>query len=169
MTSPLPLRKGQPWLDEEVIQLLTAIRQKKSISEIAQNHQRTVSGIQARLHVLAVDYYFNDQKTIEQIMKITGLDQRMIVEQIKKKEAAEKYKEIKNELKSQKSATESKNDTVLLNEVCTTLKIILAKLESLESDVEQLKKNGSQSSIVEDEDLLLFTPDVATQPIECLF
>jgi ATP:corrinoid adenosyltransferase len=102
-------------------------------------------------------------------MKITGLDQRMIVEQIKKKEAAEKYKEIKNELKSQKSATESKNDTVLLNEVCTTLKIILAKLESLESDVEQLKKNGSQSSIVEDKDLLLFTPDVATQPIECLF
>jgi hypothetical protein len=58
---------------------------------------------------------------------------------------------------------------VLLNEVCTTLKIILAKLESLESDVEQLKKNGSQSSIVEDKDLLLFTPDVAAQPIECLF
>ena len=168
MTAPVPLRKGQPWLDEEVIQLLTAIRQKKSIAEIAQTHQRTPSGIKSRLHVLAVDYYFNDQKTVEQIMKITGLDKATIVELIKKKEATEEFQEY-NGLNSQQPSTESNKESMLLTELQATLQIILVKLESIESDVEQLKKNGSQSSVTEEEDLLLFTSHVPAQSAEYLF
>ena len=51
-----------------------------------------------------------------------------------------------------------------------TLSILFSvKLESIESDVEQLKKNGSQSSVTEEEDLLLFTSHVPAQSAEYLF
>jgi hypothetical protein len=171
MSSPLPPRAGQPWLDDEVIKLLTAIRQKKNISEIASLHQRTVTGIQSRLHVLAVDYYFNDQKSIEQIMKITGLDEVTILDKIKKRENAEKFREIKKELKSQKAAAtiESTKDSSSLNDLHKTLQIILTKLESIESDVEELKRNSRHSSVADDEDLLLFTSDLPVQNNDYMF
>ncbi len=165
-----PSNTGKAWKDDEVLQLLRSIRNKKSIDEIAEEHQRTTGGIRSRLYILAVDYYFNDEKTIEQIIKITGLDEKTILEQIKKKETAEKFKEIREEIKSQKSAiSESTKESSLLNDVHATLRIILAKLESIESDVEQLKKNGSQISVTDEEDLLLFTSGTPVQSNDCLF
>ena len=101
-------------------------------------------------------------------MKITGLDKATIIELIKKKEATEEFQEY-NGLNSQQPSTESNKEYMLLTELQATLQIILVKLESIESDVEQLKKNGSQSSVTEEEDLLLFTSHLPAQSAEYSF
>jgi hypothetical protein len=84
-----PARHGKPWADEEVIKMLMAIRKKKTEKEIAEIHERTRGGINSKLRGLAVDYYNNDNKAIEEIEKITGLPSKVIQDAIEKKKKAE--------------------------------------------------------------------------------
>jgi hypothetical protein len=44
-----PVRMGKAWDDDEILQLLTSIRKKKTIDEISEIHQRTPGGIVSRL------------------------------------------------------------------------------------------------------------------------
>lgn len=69
----IPERRGQRWDDNEVLQLLTEVRKKISIKDIALNHQRTVTAINLRLRSLAADYYFYENRSIKDIQKFTGL------------------------------------------------------------------------------------------------
>lgn len=55
-----PIRMGNVWQDDEVTQLITSVQNRKSISEIAKEHQRTQGGIRSKLSALATDYYMND-------------------------------------------------------------------------------------------------------------
>ena len=87
-----PARMGKPWTDEEVVQLLASIKKKKSIEDIAAEHQRTVGGINAQRKRLAIDYYFNDDRTIEQIGKFTGLTEEQIKDAISKQGTPAKKK-----------------------------------------------------------------------------
>ena len=80
-----PARRGKQWDDEEIIKMLMAIQKKKPTKEIAEIHQRTVGGVTSKLRGLAVDYYNNDKKPIEEIEKITGLSATIIQEAITKK------------------------------------------------------------------------------------
>ena len=43
-----PARMGQPWAEEEVIQLLASIKKQKTIEDIATEHQRTIGSINAQ-------------------------------------------------------------------------------------------------------------------------
>jgi len=79
---------GKPWEDEEVIKMLMAIRKKKTIKEIAEVHERTTGGINSKLRGLAVDYFYNDEKPISEIEKITGLSSQVIQEAVNKKKPA---------------------------------------------------------------------------------
>ena len=79
-----PARMGKPWAEEEVIQLLGSIKKKKPMADIATEHERTVGGISAQLKRMAVEYYMNDGRTIEEIGKFTGLTTQQINDAIKK-------------------------------------------------------------------------------------
>ena len=81
--------KGKRWHEPEVKQLLTLVRKKKSINEIALTHQRTKNAIVLKLRSLAVDY-FNEGRTTEEIQKFTGLSKDDISAAIQKNLASAK-------------------------------------------------------------------------------
>lgn len=45
----LPRKAGQPWLDDEDLELVKNFDQGKTIKELGQLHQRTIAAIEARL------------------------------------------------------------------------------------------------------------------------
>jgi hypothetical protein len=91
-------RKGQLWTDEEEMQLLKEIRKKKTIEEIATIHARTKGGIQSRLRELAYRYFCNE-RPIEDICILTGLEKNEVVDIITRKQAYEEYQNEKKEEK----------------------------------------------------------------------
>jgi hypothetical protein len=93
-----PENLGKPWSDEDTIEILLGIRDKKTHKQIAENLKRTVGGIYSRLRLLAWEYHC-ENKTIEQIQKYTGLTKDEIVDAISKYQAREVMKEKKKEEK----------------------------------------------------------------------
>jgi len=82
----LPARNGKPWNDDEILQLLKGVQKKKTTQELAEEHQRTPGGIRSRLREIAADYYFNENRPLEQISKFTGLDIDTISDAISKRQ-----------------------------------------------------------------------------------
>jgi hypothetical protein len=87
-----PARMGQPWTSDEVSKLLTFIANNKLIEDIAKEHQRTEGGITAQLRKMAYDYYKNDKKPIEEIVTLTGLSQKQIIDTIAKRDGIQDKK-----------------------------------------------------------------------------
>ena len=83
-SSKYPARMGKGWDQEEIVKLLDSIRNKKSIEEIATEHERTVGGINSRRRGIATDYYFNNNLSIDKIQKFTGLTGEEIEDAIKR-------------------------------------------------------------------------------------
>lgn len=81
-----PARQGKPWSEEEIQMLLQAVKRKETKQQIAAAHQRSVGGIHSRLRSLAADYYFNDNRPMDEIMKFTGLDLETITDAIAKRQ-----------------------------------------------------------------------------------
>ena len=79
-----PIRMGQKWDDFEVNLLLKSIQQKKSISQIAEEHERTNGAITSRLRHLAADYHFRDKLPIDKICKLTSLSMETVQESIER-------------------------------------------------------------------------------------
>jgi len=84
--SKYPARMGQGWKDDEVLKLLTSIQKKKPIDTIAKEHDRTIGGIRSYIRKLAADYHFNDQRSMEEIQKFTGLTKEEIEDVIRRQE-----------------------------------------------------------------------------------
>jgi hypothetical protein len=91
----LPARHGVKWEDEETITLLVSIQKKKTIQQIAEEHKRTPGSINSYLRKLAVDYHFNDGRTMEEIQQFTGLTKTPIDEAICKAEIKSSKTDIK--------------------------------------------------------------------------
>ena len=89
-------RKGKKWTEEEEIQLLKEVRKKKTIEEMSQLHSRTIGGIKSRLREFAYRY-FCDERPIDEICILTGLEKEDVLETITRREAAEEYKKEKKE------------------------------------------------------------------------
>jgi hypothetical protein len=87
-----PARMGKKWEDDEVVKLLRSIQKKKSISDIATEHQRTIGAINSERRKLAADYWFHDKRPIEEIIKFTGLTKEEIEDTIKRRTAARDFK-----------------------------------------------------------------------------
>ena len=87
-----PARMGKKWDDDEVLKLLTSIQKKKTISEIATEHQRTTGAINSERRKLAADYWFNDKRPIEEIIKFTGLTREEIEDSIKRRTVVKDFK-----------------------------------------------------------------------------
>lgn len=87
--SKYPARMGKAWRDDEVMKMLVAVKKGKPVAEIATAHERTEGGIVSKLRALAADYHYNDGKSIEEIVKITGLSSDSIEDAIQRR----KYRE----------------------------------------------------------------------------
>jgi len=127
--SQYPKRLGQPWKEGEIKRLLCSIQQKKSVEEIAEEHQRTVSGIQCYIKKLAVEYHVNRNMPMEEIQHFTGLTREKIEEAIQKQEQKGVKKTGAKEPKDPKEPKEPKEPTMA--EMALLLKDIQAKLAML--------------------------------------
>lgn len=142
--SKYPSRMGQSWKKEEVTKLLTSIQEKKSIEEIAKDHDRTEGGIRSYLNKIAVDFHLKDNKPMEEIQKVTGLTEEQIKEALKRHETKESVKEsaktLRLETKEALKVTTTEKDPEdrlpSMLEVVTLLKDIQRKLNLLLEKVE---------------------------------
>jgi len=116
MTDKYPSRVGKNWDEDEVHKLLQSIQNKKPISDIATEHQRTHGAISSALRKIAADYWFNDKKSIEEIVKLTGLSNNEIECAIKRR--------------TTKNVTEEKKEVIiLLKDMQTKLSFLIEKLQ----------------------------------------
>ena len=90
-----PANIGKAWLDDEVIRLLKSVKAKKTHKDIAEEHGRTLGGIVSKLKGIAADYYFGDQRSLDDIQRFTGLDKETISDAISKREWQNSVKEAK--------------------------------------------------------------------------
>jgi hypothetical protein len=77
---------GKPWKQEEIVQLLQEVKEKKSVVDIAALHKRTQGGIISRLRETAAILHLNENKTIPECIEITGLDKLDIIDAISRRE-----------------------------------------------------------------------------------
>lgn len=146
--SKYPGRMGKTWYDEEVLKLLTSIRNKKSISEIATEHERTLGGITSKLRGIAAEYYLNDKKPISEIIQLTGLDRDVIIDAIEKREYRAELKDKKKMLK-----IDAEEERVILSPpkvdpILEILKDINERLQKLEAKVDCLNEKVNKPKII---------------------
>ena len=86
-----PYNHGKPWSDSEEKMLLQELNSKHNMIQIAQNHQRTTCGIEARIKQIAYKMYLQNIP-MEKIEQITKLNSSVIIDCIKSKHSKEKHK-----------------------------------------------------------------------------
>ena len=75
---------GQKWTDKEETILLEELNQNINIDLISQNHKRTVGGIHSRCREIAYKMFINNI-SMEEIINKTKLNEKQIIETIKKR------------------------------------------------------------------------------------
>jgi hypothetical protein len=80
-----PSNMGNKWSDEEELLLLRELNDNVEIEIIAQNHNRTIGGINSRRRELAYKMYLK-KISIEDIIKQTKLEYNCIEETIQKRQ-----------------------------------------------------------------------------------
>ena len=113
-----PSNTGQKWTDEEEILLLEELSKNIDIQLIAQYHNRTTGGINARRREIAYKLYSNNN-SMEDIILKTKLDEDQIIETIKK---------LQNNPKKCKSVTELKPTFSIESEI-----------DEMKNDIKELK------------------------------
>ena len=98
-----PANRGKPWLDDEILQLLQNVRKKKTVEEIAEQHQRTVGGITSRLKELAAGYHA-EGRPMEDIMRFTGLTEEVINDTLARRKIGEENRKKRDEANAINSA-----------------------------------------------------------------
>ena len=140
-TSKYPSRMGQPWKDDEVVKLLTSIQKKKSIDDIAKEHERTKGGIRAHIRQLAADYHFNNEMPIEEIQKYTGLSKEDIEDVIKRREAKYSKKNSTDSVKKKIKPTISHSESTDYNEL--TMKEVVSLLKDIQGKLNMLLEKSA--------------------------
>jgi hypothetical protein len=88
MKSELPIRIGLRWNNDEIDKLLASIKNRKSIPDIAMEHQRTEKAIEFKIKELSEKYFLEDYKLIEASIE---LPEHLMMEL--KNEIRKKYQE----------------------------------------------------------------------------
>ncbi len=57
---------------------MSGVHRKDSFKVIALNHERTPDAIKAQLKKMAAEYWFHDWRTVEDIVRITGLTKKAV-------------------------------------------------------------------------------------------
>lgn len=126
-----PSNTGQKWTDEEEILLLEELSKNIDIQLIAQYHNRTTGGINARRREIAYKLY-NNNNSMEEIILKTKLDEDQIIETIKKlQNNPKKCKsviEIKKPFSIESEIGEIKND---IKELKNTIKELVEMMKAV--------------------------------------
>ena len=132
-----PSNTGQKWSDEEETLLLEELSKNIDIQLIAQYHNRTIGGINARRKVIAYKLYINNNSMEEIILK-TKLDEELIKDTIKKQRQNNpkkcKTQQIENSInksdyiKLQNDVKEIKND---IAELKKTIKELIEMMKAV--------------------------------------
>ena len=122
-----PSNTGQKWTNEEEILLLEELSKNINIQLIAQCHNRTTGGINARRREIAYKLYNNNNSMDEIILK-TKLDRECIREIIERRQNnnSKKITEIKKPLESE--INEMKND---IKELKNTIKELVEMMKAV--------------------------------------
>ena len=122
-----PSNMGQKWSDEEEKILLEELNNNIDIEIIAQNHHRTIGGINSRRQEIAYKMYLK-KISFEEIIKQTKLDYNSIEQTIQKRQP-KNSKKIKTKEVDNIFISINKNDYIeLKNDV-----------KSMKSDIYQIK------------------------------
>jgi adenylosuccinate synthase len=124
-----PSNAGQKWTDEEEKLLLEELSKNTDIQAIAQFHNRTIGGINSRRREIAYKLH-SVNRSMEEIILITKLDEYQIVETIKIRETIKKRKNIPSQCKS---TTEVKKPFSGIDGINNDIK-------ELKNDIKELKK-----------------------------
>ncbi len=126
-----PSNTGQKWTDEEEILLLEELSKNIDIQLIAQYHNRTTGGINARRREIAYKLY-NNNNSMEEIILKTKLDEDQIIETIKKRQNNPKkcksVIEIKRPFSIESEIDEMKND---IKELKNTIKELVEMMKAV--------------------------------------
>lgn len=87
----LPERVGKKWEPEEEMYVLKRISQGANYTTIASECQRTIGGISSHLREIACRF-IKDGKSMEEVVRITGLLETEITDSIAIRERSEKLK-----------------------------------------------------------------------------
>jgi len=123
---------GKKWTDEEEAMLLDELNNNIDIQVIAQSHNRTTNGINARCKLIAYKMYTNNIST-EEICKKTKLNESELMDTIKQMENKPKRgrKKLNEKIQSINDGLETE-DTSLKNE---------NDIKEMKKDIEEIKNN----------------------------
>jgi hypothetical protein len=138
--------RGKVWSEDETLQLLQNIRKKKTHQEIALEHKRTASSIASRLRHLAAEYH-KEGRSIETIMKFTGLTEEAIKEAIQRREVGNKIREQKKKEKAAQPASKSyiQQKITSFTEAEPTMKEVIVILKDIQMKLDFLLLHPSHS------------------------
>jgi len=126
-----PSNMGQKWTDEEETLLLEELSKNIDIQSIAQCHNRTTGGINARRRAIAYKLYINNN-SMEDIILKTKLHEDQIIETIKKQQNNPKkcksVTEIKTPFSIESEIAEMKND---IKELKNTIKELVEMMKAV--------------------------------------
>jgi hypothetical protein len=125
-----PSNLGQKWSDEEEILLLEELSKNIDIQLIAQSHNRTIGGINARRKQIVYKLYSNNI-SIEEIILKTKLEKDQIIEIIKRRQnnpTKSEVIEIKKLFSIESEIDELKND---IKEVKNILKELVEMMKAV--------------------------------------
>lgn len=123
-----PSNMGQKWTNEEELLLLQELNDNVEIEIIAQNHSRTIGGINARRRDIAYKMHLKNV-SMEDIIRQTKLDYNSIAEIMQKREKRPSSLKITKEVDNNIFISINKNDyTELQNDV-----------KNMKNDIKQIK------------------------------
>jgi hypothetical protein len=133
-----PSRMGQPWKADEIEKLLTSIQQKKSIADIASEHERTVGGINSRRSELAANYHFKEKRSMEDIQTLTGLTEKEIEDAIQRRTASQEHTTGVKKQKAESKQTSITTYTAALQSDTTPIVQLKKDIKELKEDVKKI-------------------------------
>ena len=126
-----PSNTGQKWTDEEETLLLEKLSKNIDIELIAQSHNRTINGINARRREIAYKLYGNNN-TMEEIILRTKLNKDQIIETIKKRQNNPKKCKPVSEIKHQFSVENEINEMKIdIKELKNTIKELVEMMKAV--------------------------------------
>jgi hypothetical protein len=125
--SKYPARMGQKWEETEINKLLALVQNKKSIHEMALEHERTEGSIRAQLRNLAYEFSFYEKRPIEQIMKFTGLTKDEIEDAIARRAAKVDTSSKKIKMTKSTKISDLSGDLKILADIIEKKKFIISQ------------------------------------------
>jgi hypothetical protein len=124
-----PSNIGLKWFEDEETILLQELNKNIDIETIAQNHNRTIGGINTRRKEIAYKMYLKNI-SMEEIMEKTKLDEGCITQTIdkRKKYNSKNMTETKNPISLESEITEMKND---IKELKNTIKELVEMMKAV--------------------------------------